>query len=102
MDLVIQGPDIETRDLKEIAKLACAQSIEQRSREVQARRGRGHRAWPRRIDRLIALGIDRGVGVRNVGRQWHVAILFQDWQYVAIEAQQEEVFAALRIDERGR
>ena len=46
-------------------------------REVQSGRGSRHRAWSVRIDSLVAFVVELFGLPLEIGRQWHVAVLFE-------------------------
>ena len=79
-----------------------AQGVQQLRSEVQSGRRRRHGPRPRRVHRLVALHIDRTVGVPDVRRQRHVSVLLEHRKHVAVEAQHEEIVASALDDRRRR
>ena len=69
---------------------AGLQGGEQGFVEVQGRGGCGHGAGPGCEDGLVALGVFGRVGMGDVGRQRHVAVLFQQVQRISRKAQVEQ------------
>ena len=72
---------------------ARMQAVQQVGREVKARGWRCNCTRPRGVNSLVALGVGSAVGVRDVRRQWHAALPFEDREHVVVEPQLEEVVA---------
>ena len=73
-----------------MTRAVALQGGEQGFVEVQGRGGCGHGAGPGCEDGLVALGVFGRVGMGDVGRQRHVAVLFQQVQRISRKAQVEQ------------
>jgi hypothetical protein len=84
------GTDVQ-RDLRGL-DTACAQRFQKVAVEMQPRGRRSHRARPAREHRLIALAVGRRIRPRDIRRQRHVAVTFQQDERVfrGVEFQDEE------------
>ena len=68
----------------------CVQGSQHRVVKVQRSRGCGHGAGALRKHGLVAAFVVCGVGVVDVGRQRHMAVLLQQLQWVGRQAQVEQ------------